>query len=167
MKQNCKIVDEQGVDALYSRTTDFWPESAQTCDDAYKKQVLSIIYDRLKTLADLRTMTDYFFTDPDIDVELITKNKFLKKNSEEELSALLQDAAAQLEDSDWDEDALQTTLNQLLSQTAKKPAELFSLIRISVSYAPFSPALHQTLAVLGKNTTLARLRQTITAIENH
>ena len=112
-------------------------------------------------------MTDYFFTDPDIDVELITKNKFLKKNSEEELSALLQDAAAQLEDSDWDEDALQTTLNQLLSQTAKKPAELFSLIRISVSYAPFSPALHQTLAVLGKNTTLARLRQTITAIENH
>ncbi len=162
-----KIVDEQGVDALYSRTTDFWPESAQTYDDAYKKQVLSIIYDRLKTLADLRTMTDYFFTDPDIDVELITENKFLKKNSEEELSELLQVVANELENVEWNEESLQSTLNQLLEKTGKKPAELFSLIRISLSYAPFSPALHQTLAVLGKNTTLARLRQTITAIENH
>jgi len=91
----------------------------------------------------------------------------LKKISEEDLSELLQTVANKLESTEWDENSLQAALNQLLEQTGKKPAELFSLIRISLSYAPFSPALHQTLAVLGKNVSLARLRQTITAIENH
>lgn len=112
-------------------------------------------------------MTTYFFSDPEIDVEMITNNKFLKKLSEEELSELLQNAANELKNTTWDEESLQATLNQLLAETGKKPAELFSLIRISLSYAPFSPALHQTLAVLGKNISLARLRKTITAIENH
>ncbi len=112
-------------------------------------------------------MTTYFFADPEIDVEMITNNKFLKKLSEEELSELLQVVAKKLEKAEWDEDNLQAALNQLLEETGKKPAELFSLVRISLSYAPFSPALHQTLAVLGKNISLARLRKTITAIENH
>ena len=76
-----------GVDALYARTADFWPESAAAEPDSYKKQVLTIIYDRLKTLSDLRTMTVYFFADPAIDLDMLTTNKFLKKFSEAELAA--------------------------------------------------------------------------------
>lgn len=161
-----RIFDEQGVDALYARTTDFWPATANNYDDAYKKRVLSIIYDRLKTLADLREMTAYFFTDPEIDLDLIVHNKFLKKYSEEELSDLLQTVVAKLQTTDWNADALQAALNQLLIDTDKKPAELFSAIRIALSYAPFSPALHLTMDVLGKDATLARLQETITALEN-
>lgn len=160
-----KIFDEEGVDALYGRTTDFWPESAQPFPDEYKKQVLSIIYDRLKTLKDLETMTDYFFHDPEINLELITSNKFLKKYSESELADLLGRTTDKLRDLDsWEEDVLQNTLNNLLTELDKKPAELFSLIRIAVSFAPFSPALHQTLHVLGKNVVLARLEKVTTAI---
>lgn len=162
-----KIVDEQGIDALYSRTENFWPESAAPYDDEYKKRVLGIIYDRLKTLSDLRKMTNYFFEDPTIDLNLLTSNKFLKKLSEEELSELLQLSARKLEAiDDWNADALQNTLNQLLEETRKKPAELFSIIRIALSFAPFSPALHLTMAVLGKNITLARLQKASTALEN-
>lgn len=161
-----KIADEQGIDALYERTLDFWPEIAANYDDNYKKQVLSIIYDRLKTLSDLRDMTSYFFADPKIDLNMITSNKFLKKFSEEELSTMLQLAVEKLKDTDWTQDNLQNLLNQLLKETNKKPAELFSIIRIALSYAPFSPALHLTMEVLGKNIVLARLQKTITALEN-
>ena len=161
-----KIFTEQGVDALYARTLDFWPESAQTSTDNYRKQVLAIIYDRLKTLSDLRSMTEYFFVDPVINLDMITENKFLKRFSEAELIQMLATAANRLEQSNWDADSLQATLNQLLTETALKPAELFSIIRISLSFAPFSPALHLTLNVLGKNTSLARLRSVITALTN-
>lgn len=161
-----KLIDEQGIDAFYPRTLNYWPEAAKGYDDTYKKSVLSIIYDRLKTLSDLREMTTYFFTDPDVNLAMITGNKFLKKISEEELSELLQTAAAKLENTQWNADALQNILNQLLIETGRKPAELFSLIRIALSFAPFSPALHLTLEVLGKNTSLARLHSTATAIEN-
>lgn len=162
-----KIVDKQGIDALYARTAGFWPESAKDYDDEYRKAVLSIIYDRLKTLSDLREMTGYFFADPIVDPELIIGNKFLKKFSEEELSELLQISASKLEQTEWNANSLQQALNELLAETNKKPAELFSLIRISLSYAPFSPALHLTMSVLGKNTTIARIRNTVTALENH
>ncbi len=162
-----KIADKQGIDALYARTAGFWPESAKDYDDEYRKAVLSIIYDRLKTLSDLREMTGYFFADPIVDSELIIGNKFLKKFSEEELSELLQISASKLEQTEWNANSLQQALNELLAEADKKPAELFSLIRISLSYAPFSPALHLTMSVLGKNTTLARIRNTVTALENH
>lgn len=161
-----KIADEQGIDALYSYTDGFWPDSAAAYDDSYRKRVLSIIYDRLKSLSDLRDMTDYFFTDPTIDLEMITGNKFLKKLSEEELSDLLQLSARKLDQTPWDAESLQAALNDLLAETGKKPAELFSLIRLALSYAAFSPALNLTLEVLGKNTSLARLQQTVTALEN-
>lgn len=161
-----KIADEQGIDALYSYTDGFWPDSAAAYDDNYRKHVLSIIYDRLKSLSDLRDMTDYFFTDPTIDLEMITGNKFLKKLSEEELSDLLQLSARKLDQTPWDAESLQATLNDLLAETGKKPAELFSLIRLALSYSAFSPALNLTLEVLGKNTSLARLQRTVTALEN-
>ena len=161
-----RLVDQQGIDEFYPRTLGFWPDTADNFDDAYKKRVLAIIYDRLKTLSDLRDMTTYFFRNPSIDTDMIVQNKFLKKFSIEELSELLQTSAEALTDSAWDEDTLQATLNQLLETTGRKPAELFSLIRLSLSFAPFSPALNLTMSVLGRDLTLARLHQTVTALEN-
>lgn len=153
-----RIFAEQGVDALYERTAGFWPEVADNYDDDYHKRVLSIIYDRLKTFSDLRSMTEYFFIDPTIDLDLLVKNKFLKKLSESEIEELLKTVIKRLSDvDDWNPTRLQEVLNELLAETGKKPAELFSLIRIAVSFAPFSPALDLTLDVLGRDRTLARL----------
>ncbi len=160
-----RIFDEQGAEALYAKTKDFWPECAKAHSDEYKIKVLSIIYDRLKTLSDLRDMTGYFFEDPRVDIEMIKNNKFLKKLSESELESLLKQVVAKLTElKSWDPDSLQDVLNELLKDTNKKPAELFSLIRISLSFAPFSPALNLTMAVLGRDLSLYRLNAVTRAI---
>ena len=160
-----KIHDEQGIDALYTRTAGFWPNEADNYSDDYKKKVLDIIYDRLKTLSDLKTMTNYFFADPQIDLTILTNNKFLKNYAEAELEGLLKTTIQKLTTvSNWQADDLQNTLNELLTETAKKPAELFSLIRLSLSFAPFSPALNLTMAVLGRDLTLARLNKVASSI---
>lgn len=160
-----KIFDEQGAEALYARTTNFWPEASKNYSDEYKMKVLSIIYDRLKTLSDLREMTTYFFEDPRIDLDMLINNKYVKKMSESELEDLLKKTIAKFTNLEkWDEENLQTALNELLAETEKKPAELFSLIRIAISYAPFSPALNLTLEVLGKDLSLSRLNATARAI---
>ena len=64
---------------------------------------------------------------------------------------------------DWTPEKIQTALNELLEETSQKPMTLFGLIRLSISFAPFSPALHDTLAVLGKNASIARLNAVNTA----
>ena len=153
-----RIFTEQGAEALYARTTNFWPEIANSFSDEYKIKVLSIIYDRLKTLSDLREMTTYFFEDPRIDIDTLVNNKFVKKLSEAEIEELLELTIAKLTDlKEWNADNIQAILNELLTETGKKPAELFSLIRIAISFAPFSPALNLTMDVLGREITLARL----------
>lgn len=160
-----RICDEQGVEALYARTEGFWPEEAKDATDEYKMRVLSIIYDRLKTLSDLREMTKYFFVNPEIDVEMLTGNKFLKKMSEAEIENLLKIVVARLSKiQEWNADNLQAALNELLEETGKKPAELFSLIRIAISFAPFSPALNLTLDTIGREISLARLNAVARAI---
>ena len=162
-----KIFDEEGCDALYARTAGFWPAEADAYDVSYQKDVLSIIYDRLKVLSDLREMTGYFFYDPEIDLSLVLDNKFLKKLSEKELSDLLGLVVERISAiSDWTADNLQGVLNELLTETGRKPAELFSLIRIALSFAPFSPALNLTMKVLGRERSLARLNAVRSALLN-
>jgi glutamyl-tRNA synthetase len=147
------------LDDLYVRAKDFWPKSAETANESYKKQILSLVHDRLKTLADLPMLTSYFFEEPVVDLSLITDNKQLKKLSKEEVTSILQASLDALEKSNFTPDTLQNTLNTLLETTGQKPGILFSLIRVAVSWAPFSPALSDTLAALGKETVLDRLEQ--------
>lgn len=158
---NGAYIRQLSLDELMERVGRFWPEDAKTADEAFKKKVLALAQDRLKTLADLPLLTSYFFAEPAPNWEIATSDKQLKKLDPAELTALLQKAAEALKQSEFTPEALQTTLNRLLETTGQKPGTLFSLIRLAVSWAPFSPALNETLAVLGKTTTLSRLETAI------
>lgn len=155
------------LEDLYARTKDFWPESSKGFEDNYKKTVLAITQERLKIFSELPMLTEYFFTEPSYDaVQMLLndpKNKQLKKLSHEEKQALLQAAYDELQASDFSVKDLETRLNNLLEKLETKPGILFSLIRIAITGAPFSPALFDTLHVLGKDKSLARLQQTLTA----
>lgn len=149
------------LDDLYARSANFWPASAKEASDDDKKHVLSLVQDRLKTLADLPTLTDYFFSEPTVDWSMVEGNKMLNGFSKEELTGYLKQAIDALQASEFTPGAVQETLNHLLETTGQKPGVLFSLIRLAVSWAPFSPALNDTLAVLGKDTVIRRLTAAI------
>lgn len=154
------------LDDLFERVTDFWPASAAHAPREQKMTVLSLVHDRLKTLADLPIITSYFFEEPTPDTTMISSNKMLKNLDNTTISELLQtahDALSSLDD--FTAEPIQQVLNQLLETTGQKPGTLFSLIRLAVSWAPFSPALNDTLAVIGKESTLARLTSTLAALE--
>lgn len=160
---NGHFIRELSLDELASRIEFFWPANAKKAPEAYKKQVLALAQDRLKTLKDLPVLTSYFFEEPTPDTSLITDNKQLKKLSSQELSDLLSAVKAALEATpDWTATSIQDTLNQLLESTGQKPGTLFSLIRVVTTWAPFSPQLNDTLALLGHDKTLARIDKSLT-----
>lgn len=155
---NGQWIRRLSLDDLYSRVTLYWPTSAEKASNEYKSRVLSLVQDRLKTLAELSMMTKYFFEEPVQNKSLINDNKQLKKLSSSEINDLLglvKNAFEKL--SDWTPESIQACLNTLLETTGQKPGTLFSLIRIVTTWAPFSPQLNDTLALLGKETTLKRL----------
>lgn len=156
---NGHFIRELPLEELAKRAEFFWPESAKKADEHYKLQVLALAQERLKTLRDLAALTSYFFEEPRQDPALITENKQLKKLEPSEVKALIDAAHDALSNiTDWSPSNIQETLNQLLETTGQKPGILFSLVRIYTTWAPFSPQLNDTLALLGKETTLARLK---------
>ncbi|HEY0964851.1 MAG TPA: glutamate--tRNA ligase [Candidatus Saccharimonadales bacterium] len=159
---NGQWIRRLSIDDLYDRVEKYWPLVARDADTDYKKQVLTLVQERLKTLAELPLMTAYFFEEPHQNLELITGNKQLKKLDNKEQTGLLQAAHDELSKlTDWSPDAIQSCLNQLLEITGQKPGILFSLVRIATTWAPFSPQLNDTLALLSKEKTLSRLQVSI------
>jgi len=152
------------LDELFIRSHDFWSDKAHEAGEERQKQVLELVKDRLKTLADIPTITNYFFEEPTPDWTMIEGNKQLVALGNDGIRELLTQAHAALSTSEYTAEALQDTLNGLLETTGQKPGILFSLIRLAVSWAPFSPALNETLAVLGPDTVLARLENSLSKI---
>jgi glutamyl-tRNA synthetase len=151
--------------SLYDALKPYWPKSSHGAPEKYKEQVASLIQERLKFFTEVPMLTEFFFTEPkneDISTLLHDpKNKQLKKLSDEDMHAMLTEAKKSLDDSDFSLADIDARLNALLTELDSKPGILFSLIRIAISGSPASPALFDTLAVLGKDRTLKRLTQTL------
>ena len=164
---NGQWIRRLALDELTRRVEPFWSDDARLAEPEKRMNVLELVSDRLKTLAELPMMTDYFFTEPTIDWTLADLNKPLRKINSSERSTLLMatvEALEHISDDAFIANTVQACLNQLLTSTDQKPAVLFSLIRLCVCWAPFSPALHDTLATLGKRTTIDRLNHALASL---
>lgn len=159
-------IRELSIDDLYKKVSDYWPENIpdELNNDTYKKQVLGLVQERLKFFEELKNLSDFFFIDLPINPNLISGHKQLSKLTQEEIKQLLETSLKKIEDSDFNTENLQESLNQLLQATNQKPVLLFSLIRIATTQSPASPGLADTMALLGKDTCLRRIKAQITAL---
>jgi glutamyl-tRNA synthetase len=157
-------IRQLSLEDLSAKAKDFWPAEAADYDDEYKQRVLGLVQERLKFLAELPELTQFFFSDLPVNPSLWTDHKQLKKVEPAEIKNLLQQARDTLAGSDFSVDDLSGKLNELLEKTGQKPAVLFSLIRIATTQAPSSPGLADTMAVFGKEISLRRIDAMLAAL---
>lgn len=162
---NGHYIRELPLGELFNQVKDFWPPEAKDADETYKKTALGLVQERLKYFAELPELTRFFFTDLPVNPELISSHKQLKSYDSTQIRQLLEATRATLAASDFSAADLTERLNALLEETGEKPVVLFSLIRIATTQAPASPALADTLAVLGKETSLRRLDQQLVNLQ--
>jgi glutamyl/glutaminyl-tRNA synthetase len=159
---NGQWIRKLSLDDLYARCQNYWPKSAFNHPEEYLKKVLSLAQDRLKLLSDLPGLSNYFFEEPKPDLSLITDNKQLSKIDSSQLVFLLDKTQEKLLNTNFDSpELINSALNELLVITNQKPGVLFSLIRVSTTWAPFSPSLPESLAIIGQQKTLERIQKAI------
>ncbi len=146
---------------LYNLASNFLPETAKSFDESYQISVLGLVKERLKFFAEIPELTNFFFEDLAVNPDLIKNNKVLSKFDNSELRELLKKTISKLEPSNFELKDLVDNLNQLLEETNQPPKVLFSLIRIATTEAPASPPLAETMTVLGKEKSLARIKSLI------
>lgn len=163
---NGQWIKRLDINDLFDRCKNFWGENGKSASNDDKKKVLMVVQDRLKTLADLSALSEYFFVRPTPNWAMVDENKQLKKLARDEQVELLNVATKKLSEipeSDWNEENLQNKLNELLEETESKPPILFGIIRFALTWAAFSPGLPETMSVLGRNETIERINDAIKA----
>lgn len=147
---------------LYKLVADYLPSSSKDFDDDYKQRVVGLTQERLKLFTELPELTEFFFSEPEPstvnDLFNDPKNKQLRKLEKVDVEKILEASIDSLEQSSFEVGDIDKRLNQLLVDLDSKPGILFSIIRIAISGAPASPQLFDTLAVLGKDKSLGRLK---------
>ncbi|MGD1090379.1 MAG: glutamate--tRNA ligase [Bryobacteraceae bacterium] len=118
-------------------------------------QVAPLIKDRIKLLRDVATTADFFFVDelPPYDPHELIPDKLDAANTR----LALQRAREVLATADFTHDALDAALRPAAKELKIKTGQMFQPIRVAVCGRKIAPPLFESLAVLGRETTLKRL----------
>ncbi len=118
--------------------------------------VLPLVHERLETLADLGSLTNFFYTDIEVESSLL-----LKKSSPEQVKTQLeatQTILEQLPDANWSVESLEQAIRELAHKHEWKPGQYFMMLRIAATGSKATPPLFDTMSVIGKNLLLKRLK---------
>jgi len=136
------------------------PESVtRPLNGDYMGQVLALIQERTKTLAEVPRLTDFFF----VDIPRYEKGLFSKVGLDEKPAMEAVTIASQKLEivATWDAATLEGVLRPLATELDLSTRELFGLLRIAITGRTAAPPLFETMAVLGKERCLKRLRVTL------
>ncbi|MDX8389763.1 MAG: glutamate--tRNA ligase [Mariprofundaceae bacterium] len=124
------------------------------------KKVIPLLQERSKNLNDMAAGAKLFYVAPkDYDEKAVKKN--FKDSTWPLLSAFIASAEAL---PDWDAAGVHAQLIQVCEAHDVKLGKLAQPIRILIAGVPVSPPIDQTLALLGKDESLRRIRYGIEAL---
>jgi glutamyl-tRNA synthetase len=134
-------------------------------DSNYASQVVSLIQERAKTLAEVPQLASFFFLDElQYDTSLLLGGELSAKSATKAITIVLQ----QLERIEtWDATTLEGILRPLATELNLGTGKLFGLLRVAVTGRTAAPPLFQTMAVLGKEKCLKRLTRTLQVLPAH
>ena len=122
---------ERGVD---------WPEDRI-------RAMAPLVQEKLARLGEIPDFTRFLFEDVAPDPSLLDRR----------ILAAAEQALATVED--WTADELEATLKRLCEELGEKPRTVFAPIRVAVTGSRVSPGLYESLELLGRETSLQRLRR--------
>jgi glutamyl-tRNA synthetase len=128
-------------------------------DVAYVSRVVALQQERAKTLCEFPQNSTYFFTeDVEYPLELLLKGGTSRERARELLDACV----SRIESIDVFEAAgLEAPLRALAEDMSVKTGDLFGLLRVAVTGRTASPPLFETMAVVGRDRCLKRVRSAV------
>jgi glutamyl-tRNA synthetase len=113
---------------------------------------VAISQEKIHTLADFWPLASFLFGDPSFQEKAVAK--WLDASGVELLGAT-RDALAGLED--FDVNAVQGALEALVNDRLVKPGAVYQPLRVAISGSTVSPGIFESVALLGRKRTLARI----------
>ncbi len=140
-------------------------EVARPISEEYVRRIVPLIHERLATINEVITYTDFFFLDTlDHDPSLLVGKKMTPQSTLAALNAAHKRLSA-LES--FDTDSIEGAIRPLAEELGIKTGQLFGALRVATTGRPAAPPLFQTMAVLGKGKCLRRLEAALAKLEDN
>ena len=152
---NAEHIRGLAIDDLSSRLLPIVREAGFNVTPERMLQITPLIRERIKLLRDVLTAADFFFVDqlPPYDpAELIPQ-----KGDAAMAKRVLEKASMLLPNVEFKHDPLDQALRAAAQELGVKAGQMFQPIRVAVCGRKNAPPLFETLELLGKEKTLARL----------
>jgi glutamyl-tRNA synthetase len=160
---NAEHIRALAVDDLSQRLMPIVREAGFNVEPAKMKRITPLIRERMKLLRDVLTAADFFFVDqlsPYDPAELIPQ-----KGDAAMALNVLKKARERLANTEFAHDALDQALRAAAQELGVKAGQMFQPIRVAVCGRRNAPPLFETLEVLGRETTLARIEQAMGKVQ--
>jgi glutamyl-tRNA synthetase len=131
-------------------------------DTGYLERIAPLVQERAKTLSEVPSLVDFFFSDVLEYESSLLPGKLEKAQAIEVLRATLKAVDGIV---GWRAGDLETAVRPLAEGLDLKAGPLFSVLRVAITGRSASPPLFQTMEVLGRELCLARLTAALSKLQ--
>lgn len=125
-------------------------------DDAWLARLVEVTRERFKNFVELADHARYFFVEPDA-YDAKAAEKWLAP----EAAPLLERVAALIEDGEFTPGALEAGFTRLCEETSQGLGKIAQPVRVAITGSTVSPPIFDTLVLLGRERSLARIRKAL------
>ena len=127
----------------------------------YIEKVVALEQERLKKLSDIADLTEFFFTDKlEYPKELLAWKKMSVRDAQNNLQTLYA-ILLEVNEKKWQAKNLEKTLVKYIKSNDLKVGEYLWPLRVALTGRKASPGPFEVADILGKSTSLERIRQAI------
>lgn len=155
---NGKYIRSLSDQELFERLQPYLPPGLDA--DTVRK-VIPVIKDRLTRLGEFMDLTSFLFgPPPDYDASLLVPRKSTPQAAKEALRKVRGLLATLPEP--WTHEAWESGMRAIAAGLEMKAGDVFMMLRVAVTGSTVSPPLFESLEILGKAETLARMDAALT-----
>jgi glutamyl-tRNA synthetase len=124
---------------------------------------VGIAQEKMQTLDDFERLCGWLYDEPSGYDEKAWR-KTMKEGAAERLAAA-RDALAEVDP--WNEQTVQAALDAVVDRLGAKPGQVFQPIRVAITGTTVSPGIYESVALLGRDKTLARIERALAHAREH
>ncbi len=161
-----QLAEDELAALMAKAVAPFMENRGKTLDTDYLRGIIPLVQDRLKTLKpdEVWGLSSFFLVD---DLEYETDDLVPKGMDRTATTAALEATTEALKPlSSFDAQTLEGVLRPLAEELQLKTRELFGAVRVAVTGSSAAPPLFDTLAAVGRDRVLRRLKQAVGRLSN-
>jgi len=121
-------------------------------DEEKLKQIIPLVKERISTLKEFESLAGFFFKAPEVDKSLLTKEASVFLNSSYSVLEKLED---------WNLENINNLLMEEVDNNNYKTGNFFMSLRIAIAGKKVTPPINESIAILGKEEALARIKKVL------